>query len=278
MSISNQKKKGKKYRYTARTADRHRLYEIAVQCPEADVEFLDNLYKDANGRRPLSLMEDFCGTSLLSTEWVKSLEGRTAVGVDIDADVLEWARRHNIARLGDLRENVTLLQKSVMDVTEPKVDLRVGFNFSFSTFVTRPEMLRYFRTARSALNPGGIFVIDLHGGPEAQEETVERKKMPGFRYIWEQGELNPIDQRMECYIHFEFPDRSRMKKAFVYKWRLWGLMELRELMGDAGFGVTEVYWEGTDPDTDEGDGNFERCSQAENDPSWITYLVGKTGA
>ena len=118
-----------------------------------------------------------------------------------------------------------------------------------------------------------MFVLDLHGGPEAQQETVEKKTFPGFKYVWEQGPFNPVDARVTCYIHFEFPDRSRLKRAFVYDWRLWNLMELREILEDAGFSRTSVYWEGTDEETGEGDGVYTRCDTAENDPSWIAYIV-----
>jgi len=265
--------KARKYRYTSRRHDKHKLYEISVQCPEADVDFLDGAYKKANKRRPVTLMEDFCGTSLLSRRWVESREGRKAIGVDLDPDVLEWARRQNLAPLGDRAEDITLIEKSVLDVRRPKVDVRVGFNFSYRIFQDRDVLKAYFKAARASLKPGGMFVIDLHGGPDAQQEVVEKKKFAGFKYVWEQGELNPIDQRMLCYIHFEFPDRSAARKAFVYDWRLWGMMELRDVMTSAGFSKTEVYWEGTDPKTEEGDGVFLKKKKAENDPSWIAYIV-----
>ncbi len=45
--------------------------------------------------KPLVLREDFCGTAMLSHEWVARDVERTAWGVDLDADVLAWADAHH---------------------------------------------------------------------------------------------------------------------------------------------------------------------------------------
>ena len=48
-------KRNKKYKYTAKTADKFVLYEKAVQNVEADVEFLVDTFKAKRGRTPLTL-------------------------------------------------------------------------------------------------------------------------------------------------------------------------------------------------------------------------------
>ena len=85
----------------------------------------------------------------------------------------------------------------------------------------------------------------------------EERECDGFTYIWEQASFNPIDGMMDCHIHFTFPDGSRMDRAFSYRWRLWTLPELREMLAEAGFRDIVVYWEGTDEDANEGNGIFE---------------------
>ena len=64
-----------------------------------------------------------------------------------------------------------------------------------------------------------------------------------------------------------------MRKAFRYDWRLWSLPELCELMQEAGFKETRVYWEGTDRKTNEGNGIFRRAEHAPDDPAWVAYIV-----
>ena len=80
---------------------------------------------------------------------------------------------------------------------------------------------------------------------------------------------------MTCHIHFEFPDKSRLEKAFSYDWRLWTLPEIRELLSEAGFADITVYWEGTDEESNEGNGIFEPTESGDADPGWICYIVAE---
>ncbi len=77
------------------------------------------------------------------------------------------------------------------------------------------------------------------------------------------------------YIHFRFPDGSQITKAFEYDWRLWTLPELQELLIEAGFAKVTVYWEGTDEETEEGDGEFKPTTIGEACEGWIAYLVAE---
>jgi len=65
-----------------------------------------------------------------------------------------------------------------------------------------------------------------------------------------------------------------MPRAFSYRWRLWTLPEIRELLGEAGFRDVVVYWEGTDEETEEGNGEWEVSTRGEACPAWVAYLVG----
>ena len=96
-----------------------------------------------------------------------------------------------------------------------------------------------------------------------------------FTYIWEQASFNPIDSCMTCHIHFEFPDKSRMDKAFSYHWRLWTLPEIREILYEAGFSKVDIYWEGTDEDKNEGNGIYTPSRIGDADPGWVCYIVAQ---
>ena len=136
-------------------------------------------------------------------------------------------------------------------------------------------MRRYFRRVRESLRPGGLFFLDGYGGADAHREGRERTKNEGFTYIWEQAAFNPINHDMLCHIHFKFPDGSRIQRAFSYSWRLWSLPEIRELLREAGFSRSTVYWQGTDEETGEGDGVFEPTEAGEADDAWIVYMVAE---
>ncbi|MBD3336793.1 MAG: class I SAM-dependent methyltransferase, partial [Candidatus Eisenbacteria bacterium] len=108
--------------------DRHRLYELAVQCPEADVEFFDRIYRERNGRLPELLREDFCGTASLAAEWVRTRPSNRAIGVDMDAEVLDWGQRHNIEPLGSQADRVELIHGDVRSIQDPPADVLAALN------------------------------------------------------------------------------------------------------------------------------------------------------
>jgi SAM-dependent methyltransferase len=259
----------------AEKADIHDLYEKAVQTVDVEVEFLRDHFRALRRRDALSLREDFCGTASLACEWVRTGAQRRAIGVDIDADVLEWGRRNRVARLPETaRARLTLLNDDVRTVRTQPVDIVVAFNFSYFCFKTREEMRGYFARVHRALKPNGIFFLDAFGGPDASDLTKEQTKIDGFTYIWEQAEFEPVTGRILCHIHFKFRDGSKIKRAFTYDWRLWTLPELRELLAEAGFSKTRVLWEGDDGDGG-GNGEFTEHATGVADLAWIAYIVAE---
>jgi len=256
-------------------ADIHELYEESVQNVENEVEFLQTTYQQLNGRKAHLFREDFCGTASLACQWVRQGREFQAIGVDIDPSVLEWGRNNRVARLPvEDQARVSLLESDVLTVETPNVDVLTAFNFSYFIFNTRDKMLQYMRRAYDALGDDGVLFLDMFGGPESQEETKEKTKNKGFTYIWHQAEFHPVTNYMRCHIHFKFPDGSRIKRAFTYEWRVWSAPELRELLVDAGFRKTTVYWEGEDEDG-EGNGEFIPDEKGEADLAWIAYIVAE---
>jgi SAM-dependent methyltransferase len=259
----------------AELADPHELYEEAVQDVEEECEFISTQYQAIRSRPPLSFREDFCGTSSACCQWVRQGDEHTAIGVDIDRRVQDWGRKNRLNKLTEKQlQRVTLIESDVMQVRTEPVDVIGAFNFSYFIFKKREEMLAYFRSAYAALKSDGIFFLDAFGGYEAFEEMKEKTKNDNFTYIWDQAKYYPVTGEMTCHIHFKFPDGSKLKKAFSYHWRLWTLPELVELLTEAGFRNSTVFWEGTDEDG-EGDGVFTPEAKGEADAGWIAYLVAE---
>ena len=259
-------------------ADRHALYQQAVQNVESEIDFVDDTFEEIRGRRAVSLREDFCGTANTSCEWVRRRPENVAFGIDLDGPTLQWGREHNVARLKKGRdERVHLFE---CDVRTPPaeargVDVVLAMNFSYYIFQKRDEMRAYFRSVRETLGPEGLFFLDFYGGYEAFSEQEEERDIDGkFTYIWDQATYNPITGEVHCFIHFEFPDGSKMRKAFSYTWRVWTMPELREILAEAGFSKTTVYCEGTDEEGD-GDGEFEATEVCDADASLIAYIVAE---
>ena len=269
--VSRKEKKRRK-KLTAKTADRHHLYEQSVQAPEADVKFYDRVFRKTYDRKPSLLREDFCGTALLSCEWVKKRGDNRAIGIDLDPEVLDWGREHNLPRIGDAAERIELVEQDVMAFSGEPAEIVASMNFSYYIFKTRSVLLEYFTSVRKGLAKEGLFVMDMMGGPDAQVPQEEVREIEGFDYVWDQHSFNPITNEAMNYIHFRFPDGSEMSKAFVYDWRLWSVTELRDTLMDAGFSSVDVYWEGTDEDG-EGNGVFRKSKLGDDSPAWIAYVV-----
>jgi len=268
-----------------RVSHRHVLYEASVQSLEADLDFVERTYRRHRGKKLRRLREDFCGTSALATEWVRRREGNLSWGVDFHRPTLEWGREHRVSHLGKAARRVHLQCADVRTVTAPKVDVVLAFNFSYSVFKDRAGLVKYFSAVRRSLRPGGIFFVDAFGGQETMGTVVEKrkikgskdwdgKKVPAFTYVWDQARFNVITHEILCHIHFHLRNGKKLRKAFTYDWRLWTLPEIQELLREAGFASTEVYVDGWDEETEEGDGIYRRRTVLENQAAWVAYVVG----
>lgn len=263
---------------TARSADRHALYQLAVQEPDADLDFLDRVYKHNFGRKPARIREDFCGTALLASRWVARRPANTALGIDLDPDPITWGEKNIHAKLSpDARSRLTIVEANVLDAAHTNAkpyDAVFALNFSYWIFKQRAVMLDYFTKVRAVMGRESLFILDFFGGSDVLTEMVERTKKPGFTYVWDQHRYDPISGDITCHIGFEFKDGSRIPRAFTYHWRLWTIPELKDLLLQAGFGSLDVYTEGEDR-KGEPNGIFVKRAQSPADRCVIAYLVAK---
>ena len=268
-------KPAKKKLTMADEADIHELYEESVQNVEHEVEFIQTTFRELKGRTAYVFREDFCGTASAACAWVRQGKAFQSIGVDINPEVLDWGRRNRVARLpAQDQARVSLIESDVQTVETAPVDVLAAFNFSYWIFEERAQMVAYMRRCFDALKDDGVLFMDMFGGPESFEETKEKTKHDGFTYIWHQAEFYPVTNHMQCYIHFKFPDGSKIKRAFSYAWRLYTAPELRDMLLEAGFGTVTVYWEGEDEDG-EGNGEFTPDDKGEADLAWIAYIVAE---
>ena len=197
------------------------------------------------------------------------------MGVDLDKPTLDWCK----ARVDDLLDasqasRLELIEGDVLCTTTENVDTLLATNFSYFIFKTREEVRRYFGIVLDELVDDGLFILDAYGGSDSYLEMTEDRDLDGFTYTWDQNKFDPISGDVVNHIHFKFPDGSKIKKAFTYEWRLWTLPEIRELLLEAGFSDTVVYWEGTEDETGEGDGVWAASERGEACEGWVAYIVG----
>lgn len=262
------------------------LYEHSVQTPEVEMAFIDRVYRKLNGVMPARLREDFCGTGYLAASWAARRPGNAALGLDIDEPTLAWGRARHVGELArrkpEAAGRVRLMNCDVRTPPSERFDVIVAFNFSYWIFQQRDVLREYFRACRRTLDQRGLLFLDFMGGSECHLEVTDRTRhgsptgyrKGGFTYVWEHAKFNPISGEQTCFIHFEFPDKTRLDRAYTYTWRMWSIAELRDLLAEAGFGRVRVFWEGED-ERGRGTGVYRETQKGTADRSYVGYIVAE---
>lgn len=278
------------------------LYEQAVQHPAAEVAFIERVWRRARQRKAaavatgvttgvtagpseaaLLLREDFSGSAAIARAWVASHPDRQAMAVDRHEPTLRWAWRAAKRELDERADDLHLVCGDVTEVRGPRVDVVAALNFSTFIYHDRAGLRAYFRAARRALKPGGVFVMDLFGGPGAQRVGTQRRNvtpdaalaaaMEPFDYVWEQRSFDAMSHRIDCRIHFEMPGR-RLANAFRYDWRLWTLPEVLGLMVEAGLADPTAWCDRLDGPQRGRDGRYRPLRRLPAREDFVAYVSG----
>ncbi|KAK7263387.1 hypothetical protein RJT34_30976 [Clitoria ternatea] len=99
------------------------FYQQSVQSPKGDISYMQKFFlMYVGGRMPLHLQEDFCGTAFLSMEWLCSDTRRTAIGLDLDLEALNWCMENNIPKVGaDGFSRISLFHGNVLQPHQSKL-------------------------------------------------------------------------------------------------------------------------------------------------------------
>ncbi len=258
---------------TTQHFDKHDLYELCVQNPEALIPLLNAIHANS----PLVLAEDFSGTAILSHRWVAQSDAHRAIATDLDQEALNKHAGH---------PRVTKVCANVNDATGPADILFVG-NFSIGYHHTRAELVAYFKQAHARLKEsGGTFLCDTYGGENAYTlGGVHRPTPMGdgrlCRYTWEQRDADPLTGMVTDVIHFRIEQAGviteEYDEAFVYHWRLWSVPELIDAMREAGFTQVQCYNKLPDAVDDEGNAYINPIvdPQEELEESFIVLVAAQ---
>jgi len=255
------------------------LYEVCVQSPAHVVDLLRAIH----GQDPLRLGEDFAGSGAVSRAWVAQSDQHHAWCVDRDAKALAFC--------GDADRVST----RVADVTEEaaRVDAIWVGNFSIGYHHDRPSLLAYLKHVRTRLNPSGVFVCDTYGGESAfligevhRYHQLPKELAPDgtggwrVRYTWEQREADPLTGMVTNALHFRIERagviETELIDAFMYRWRLWTVPELRDTMAEVGLQNTAVYGQLPDAVDDQGRPYIQPIDSPEDvDENFIVCVAGR---
>lgn len=258
---------------------KYKLYELSVQSPNWQVDYLPQFHRYLVGSDPKVMREDFCGSGQISCEWVKRSKFNKAVGLDLDSAILKYAKETNRAQLSKHEQaRVQFMKQNVLTPTRMKFDFIGAYNFSYFVFHERKELLQYAKAAYASLKKKGTLFLEIAGGEGFRQESRESKKITvkglgKVEQVWEQHQYDPITQVNDFSIHFKLPSGEWLTDAFTYHWRMWEIRDLREILMDAGFKKTVVLWESSNEDG-EGTGEYLPAENAEPVHSFVAYVVG----
>lgn len=272
--------------------DRYECYELCVQSPRHIVSFL----RAVHGNQPRVLHEDFSGTAAVSRYWVREVERRgdggpgAAVAIDLDDEAL--ARAVRAASGAGVDGHIELLRADLTQPLpkrgrEPAPDVVFVGNFSIGYLHTRRELLTYLRGVKERLDQGqggfggGVLACDTYGGAGAFKLGGLTRVHPSrgrdmIRYHWVHEAADPLTGMVENSISFRVERDGDVvqewPRAFVYRWRLWSIAELREAMHEAGFRETEVYKDVNIAPDQTAAAVQDPCELGED---WIVLVVGR---
>ncbi len=255
--------------------DKYWHYRHSVQSPDIDVRFIRNCYRSLKKKSGYVFREDFCSTFSLSCEWVKMGKLYKASAVDIDKKPLQYGRENNLTELNEHQKSrIQLIHSSVLNPNITKADIIAALNFSYFALKKREELKKYFLNCLKSLNTKGILVLDCFGGSECFQANEEQVNHGSFIYYWDQKNFDPVSHHSVFHIHYKRRGEKKRKRVFSYDWRLWTIPEIRDLLLEAGFRKTHIYWEGTNK-KGEGNGRFVRKKTGEECESWVAYIISE---
>lgn len=238
--------------------DKYDHYLRAVQDPKGTCDFLSGIYQDMNGKEPLALREDFAGTFSLCYEWVVLTPKHKATAIDKDEAPLNYGKKRFLHQLTtDEKKRLKIVKGDVRKARADKADVICALNFSYGVFKEREVLKDYLKKCRASLKPRGVMVLDTLGGMEVSSALETTAECEGFTYTWEQVKFDPLTRDAKFAIHFQRPGDKPKRNQFVYDWRMWTPVELRDLLTEVGFKDTYVY-----------------CETDDGSPAWVAYVVG----
>ena len=171
------------------------------------------------------------------------------------------------------RSRVKIESKDVLEPGGPKTDMILAMNFSYFIFKKRESLKAYFVNSLKNLRPEGVLAMDCFGGGGVHRPNEERTVHPGFVYYWEQLDFDPVHNTAHCAMHFKPKGQKKLKNVFTYDWRIWSIAEIRELLAEAGFRKSHIYWEGDDGR--QGNGKFARDANGGVELVWIAMILAE---
>jgi len=252
--------------------NKHFLYQKTVQNPKREVEFFRKIYRMIFKTIPTKFREDFCGTALLSCEWVKNNVCNTAVGIDIDELTIKWGIENNIHNLSSGSERIRLIAQNVLEEFKEKTkfDIICSMNYSHFMLHKRKDLVKYFTNIKRNLERG-LFICDFFGGNHLFYNHTHKNQTANYKCRI--GQMNIINNQSITSLNFKNGE-NHYETLFEYCFRVYSLIELKEALEDAGFNKFKIFLKDV---SDDDENTFHEYEEFDFDREYFPKLERYNG-
>ena len=193
-----------------------------------------------------SILELGCGTGGHAVHFAEA--GCEVLGVDLSRGMIEHAHTRFRSLPVDLCGRFRGLQGDAANFTSPeKVDAVVSLFHVASYQTTNQNLMGYFRSAASALHPGGLFLFDFWYGPAVLSERPQARVRQevaddGTLVIRETQPVMRLDENVVD-VNYRFVLRGNAsERSFseTHRMRYLFLPEIRMFAAATGFTIQEA--------------------------------------
>jgi len=245
---------------------KYELYQKSVQNVKKEVEFLKKTYRLLYNKIPTTFREDFCGTAMLSCEWVKSNVLNTAIGIDLDQETLDWGIKNNIENLSSGSDRIKLKKQNVLDEynTNEKFDIICSLNYSHFLLQKRKELVKYFKNVSNNLDSKGLFILDFYGGSHIFiDHKYQHNKSSNF-YEFSGKQMNILNNQSKCSLNYKIK-KNKFKPLFSFEFRIYSIIELKEALEESGFNEFKLFIKEINDDENDDYAEYEEIDLNEDE-------------
>jgi ubiquinone/menaquinone biosynthesis C-methylase UbiE len=204
------------------------------------LKYLHSLW-NRHGHEPLTVLDLACGTGTVALMLAR--DGYIVTGVDISHAMLDVARK----KASDASIYIDFEQQDAADLNLPgrKYDSVISFFDSLNNIVIQDRLYECFRSVRSHLEPGGLFVFDLNTAFAFRQGMFDQKSNPKdgpLQYRW----TSSFDEESSiCTIVMKFNYKADSGPASqfeeIHYQRAYSSKDLIQMLESAGFSSIAIY-------------------------------------
>lgn len=211
---------------------------------------------------PVTVVDLGCGTGNLAIPLAR--QGFHVTGIDLSEDMLAIARSKSETLYGT-EGSLRWVQQDMREWELPEaVDAVISFCDCFN-YLLEPESLEEaFRQTCQGLNPGGLFLFDVHTPYQLQNYAEHQPFVldeEDIAYIWTchlDEELCELEHELSIFVREETAGgpagRRYVRVDETHVQRAYPLEQITQLLGKSGFSTVECFadftWDKVTPETE----------------------------